>query len=515
VADLYQWPGYELAPHERVLRSGGKPVPLGARAFDLLVALVERQGQVLAKDDLLGRVWPGVVVEENNLTVQVSALRKLLGPDAIATVPGRGYQFTVPVRAGAAATGTGAGAQPPLALPDKPSVAVLPFANLSGDAADDALCDGTTEDLTMELARFHSLFVIARNSSFTYKGRAVDVQAVGSALGVRYIVQGSIRRAGDRVRVAAHLVEAATGTQLWGERYDRVLQDLFVLQEEVTRAIVAALAPQIEVSEYARLRLRPDPGAYARGVQAWALARNAVSNEEPQVREEAVRLAREALRIDPRSTLAIKALALMHFTRIYYGTSTSPAQDLQEAMRHADAAAALDTADHDVYLWRGVTRFMAGEFEPALLDVRRARELNPNDAHVAGWLGFLEGLSGAGEAGVVHAQEALRLSPLDPQRYLLLNLLCWPLFAARRYIECVEVARRAAAERPEFAPAYMCMAICLAALGELQDARAAFDHAQRLAPGLVAARLAGQSLGSDPEYRERSTRLLRVAAGLA
>ena len=205
-------------------------------------------------------MWPGLVVEENNLTVQVSALRKVLGAQAVVTVSGRGYKLGVPVQP----QGTAAIAPAPLValrearvvgdlpLPDKPSIAVLPFANLSGDPDQAYFSDGITEDVITELARFNELFVISRASSFTYKGRGVDVRTVGRELGVRYVLEGSIRRAAGRVRVSAQLVEAASGSHIWAERYDRELADIFALQEEVTQAIVGAMAPQVQLAEMSR-----------------------------------------------------------------------------------------------------------------------------------------------------------------------------------------------------------------------------------------------------------------------
>jgi TolB-like protein len=218
----------EIQPDERRVLVGGKPAILGARAFDLLMCLVEHRDRVVAKDELLQRVWPGMVVEETNLTVHVATLRKWLGPEAIATVSGRGYRFIAQLTvADSVPTSVAINAVEPAATaalpdlvppPDKPSLAVMPFANLSGDAAQDYFVDGVVDDITTALSRVRAFFVIARSSSFTYKGRVVNAPQVGQELGVRYLVEGSFRHVGPRLRIGVQLVETAAGRLVWSQR---------------------------------------------------------------------------------------------------------------------------------------------------------------------------------------------------------------------------------------------------------------------------------------------------------
>ena len=237
----YRFGRFEMLPGTRRLLLDGAPLAVGARAFDLLLCLIERRERVVDKDELMKRVWPGTVVGDNNLNVQVSTLRRLLGPQARVTVAGRGYRFGLELQSPAVAGDpSGALTRPVLALPDKPSIAVLPFLNLGDDPQQEYLTDGVTEDITTELSRFRSLFVIARNSAFTYKGQPVNVRTVSRELGVRYVVEGSVRRAGQRVRVVAQLIDALSGEHIWAEKHDRIFEDIFDLQEEVTRAIVTA-----------------------------------------------------------------------------------------------------------------------------------------------------------------------------------------------------------------------------------------------------------------------------------
>ncbi len=248
--DAFRFGPFELLPGRRELLLRGSSVQLGARAFDLLLALVRRQGQLATKDELMAEVWPNIVVEENNLQVQISALRKVLGRDAdssrfLQSIPGRGYRFAAPIEHDSPpsvvfnplAAPSDSTAEP-LALPDKPSISVLPFTNMSGDPEQEYFADGIAEDIITALARFPSLFVIARNSSFTYKGRTVDVKLVGRELGVRYVLEGSVRKAGNRVRVAGQLVQADNGMHVWARRVCAIERDY----EEATSLAERAVA---------------------------------------------------------------------------------------------------------------------------------------------------------------------------------------------------------------------------------------------------------------------------------
>jgi TolB-like protein len=235
----------------RELWRDGVPVRLGSRALDVLSMLAGAAGNVVTKDELLARVWPGLVVEENNLQVQVSALRKALDEDQsgqsyLITVPGRGYRFIGLVES----------SNEP-ALPDKPSIAVLPFQNMSDDPKQEYFADGMVEDITTALSHMRWLFVIARDSSFVYKGRTVDVKQVGRELGVRYVVEGGVRKAGHRVRITAQLIDASTGAHLWADHFDGDREDIFDLQDQVTASVVGAIAPKLEQAEIERAKRKP------------------------------------------------------------------------------------------------------------------------------------------------------------------------------------------------------------------------------------------------------------------
>ena len=288
----------EVQTEARQLLVDGVPAKLGSRAFDLLLALIERRDRVVGKDELLGLVWPGLVVEENNLQVHVSALRKVLGSQAVATIPGRGYRFAAALAddAPSAPESTQLAASPPSQSSSQvPSIAVLPFRNMGADT-EDYLSDGITEDIITELSRWRSLAVTSRYSSFRFKGQAVDAQQLGGELGVRFIVEGSVRRMGDRIRVTAQLTDAENGNTVWGERYDRPIVDLFAVQDEVVHTIVGTLVGRVQVSTAERARRKPPASLDAYDL---TLRGNALLWDEPASAAEAVFLTACCRRFSP------------------------------------------------------------------------------------------------------------------------------------------------------------------------------------------------------------------------
>src|SRR5712692_9025762 len=273
---------FRLDTERGLLLRRTEPEALGKRAIALLQALVEQPGELVSKDALIEAAWSGQIVEESNLTVQIAALRRVLGefPGGdrwIETMPRRGYRFVGPVIAEAqrgvmAVPAQVDGMQDDLALPHKPSIAVLPFVNMSGDPEQEYFADGIVEEIITVLSRIRWLFVIARNSTFTYKGQAVDVKQVGRELGVRYILEGSVRKGGGRVRISAQLIEAETGAQLWADRFDCSLEDVFELQDQVAISVAGVIEPALQTAETARSASRPtsDMTAYDLYLRAYA-----------------------------------------------------------------------------------------------------------------------------------------------------------------------------------------------------------------------------------------------------
>ncbi len=406
-----------------------------------------------------------------------------------------------------------------LSLPDKPSIAVLPFANMSGDPEQEYFSEGISEDIITELSRFHSLFVIARNSSFTYKGRSVDVRTVARELGVRYVLEGSIRRAGNRIRVTAQLIDAFSGNHIWAEKYDRVLEDIFALQEELTQAIVIAIAPQIDAAELDKVRLRrPESlSAYEMAVRARAMVAEANLKTDRELRVLGMQAAEAALLIDPRSAIALNTLAQAHWMDIVHGSAADPAATWQQGMAAATRAIEADPANSEGYGRKAALLMYAVDadrIDEARINLRRAQELNPNDVTILSLEGLAELRLGDAQAALEPLRRAIRISPRDSQRHLSHLNLSMALVALKDYAAALEQIALGLSDAPQLGALHMYAAMAHAGLGDMAAARGAFDTARRLAPELIAARLAGRVPTRNPELRQRSTTLLRIAAGL-
>jgi TolB-like protein len=318
MSTIHRFGPFRLEPESGILFCGTEPAALGQRAVALLRVLLERAGAPVSKEVLITAAWPGLAVEDNNLTVQIAALRRVLedaaqGAGWIETMPRRGYRYVgPPVATENPLDGAPSDARPAplLALPEQPSIAVLSFANLSGDPAQDYFADGIVDDIITGLARVKWLFVIASSSTFTYKGRAVDVKRVGAELGVRYIVEGTVRKAADRVRIAVQLIVAATGAHVWAERYDRSLGDIFALQDEVAMSVVGAIEPRLRQAEVERVtRKRPESlGAYDLALRALPDVYGAM----PATVTKALVLLDRALAIEPTYATAHGYAAMCH-----------------------------------------------------------------------------------------------------------------------------------------------------------------------------------------------------------
>ena len=320
--DTFRFADFSLEPGARQLRRGVEVVALGARAFDLLELLVVNRNRVVGRDEIMVWVWPDAVVGENNLNVQAANLCRVLGAGTIVTVPGRGLRFARDVAPDA----------PPLALPDRPSVVVLPFASTGVDPELDWLTDGFVEDITTELSRFRDLFVVARNSAFAFRGIPRDLRKIARELGVRYVVEGSVRATPDRVRVNFVQLAAVTGGHVWAENFDT--------QARVARSIVSCLSPQIDRAEADRIRAVPPEDLTAHGIaqRAWTVISSGELEYCPAPREQAAALARQALDRDPRAGLAGRVPAWVAWWHVYHGTTASVSDTLADGI---DAALVL------------------------------------------------------------------------------------------------------------------------------------------------------------------------------
>jgi adenylate cyclase len=384
------------------------------------------------------------------------------------------------IRPGRSAGDTMGAAQAPLALPDKPSVAVLPFTNMSGDAEQEFVSDGIAEDVITALSRYPSLFVIARNSSFTYKGRAVDVKQVGRELGVRYVLEGSVRKAGNRIRVTAQLVEAGTGNHVWADRYDRDLADIFAVQDEITEAVTISIAPAIADAELQRaVRKPPDSldawAAYQRGL--WHL-----SEASPDDNTIAQKFFRQAIDLDPTFAGGYSGLALaqLQAAAVYQKLGLLEAQSSAEAL--ARRAVALDGADAEARSCLGWALQARGELQGALSEIERALGMSPNLAVAHGQRGATLIFAGRPKEGLAAVQTSIRLDPRDPFSAIRLLHIACGLYFSREYEEAIEAAKQLIRSYPDFPMIYRWPAAALGQLGRTAEAKEALDKAVSLAP---------------------------------
>jgi adenylate cyclase len=365
----------------------------------------------------------------------------------------------------------------------KPSIAVLPFANMSGDAEQEYFSEGITEDIITNLSHNHSFFVISRGTSFIYKGPRVDVSKVGRELGVRYVLEGSVRRAGNRVRITAQLIEAATGHHLWADRYDRDLADVFAVQDEIARSITGAIAPGIIAAEI-RQAQRKDPDqldAWDRTVRAhWHIRR--FTREDLA---EARRLLAEAIALDPANSIAYADLAFARHFEAVFGWGDGPVESHNRLGEAARKAVAIDDSDAMAHTELAIFELFSGRHEEARRRLHRALDLNPNSELARGYLGVSYAFGGNYEAASPHLEEAIRLSP----RGLLVIIwhLCkgWATLLAARYEEAVEFAGHAREANPEFPDIYAVLASAYGHLGNTAAARGELDQLLLRMPGLT------------------------------
>ena len=392
-----------------------------------------------------------------------------------------------------------------LTLPDKPSIAVLPFDNMSGDPEQEYFADGITEDIITDLSRFQQLFVIARNTVFTYKGAKVEVPKVAAELGVHFILEGSVRKAGNQVRVTAQLIDGRSGSHLWAERYDGKLDDVFELQEEVTRQVVGSVAPQIEQAEIDRMSRgeRVFDGAHDLAWRAYAKMRKAMLAAEPAQLDAALDMARQAVALNSGCSVAYRALCWGYAMQNLYSWGEDPLGAADRALEWADAAMVALPQSDTAYFCLGLARTRAGQFELAVQDLLRARELNPNDVFVLHVLSWCEATIGDTEAARRHAAEALRLSPKDQLIGVGYLSLAMVAFVERDHAELVGWARKAIQAEP-IAPIRRALMIAYAAeVGDEALLRTHLDELNRFAPDFIASLFRGENrLFAKPEHMD-------------
>ncbi len=480
----YLFEGFALDDDRRELRREyDETVALEPQVFDLLVHLIRRRHAVVSKDELITEIWKGRCVSDSALDARISAARLAVrdsGADQrlIKTFPRRGVRFvaTVVEEAGSAAARDEPNGP---RLPDRPSLAVLPFANMSDDPSQEYFVDGIVEDIITGLSRVKWLFVIARNSSFVYKGAAVDVRRVGRELGVRYVLEGGVRKSGGRLRISAQLVEAETGAHLWADRYDGALEDVFGLQDQITEKVVGVVEPNLQRSEIERSRRKHPESLDAYDLYLRALPH--MASAMPVDARIAAGFLDDALRLNPDYASAHARLALCHefmFTRAGLDEA-----DRTAGIRHARAAIASGADDATALAFAAFAISALGkDHEAALGAVDRALALNAScaAAHYVGAL--IQAYAGQPAAAVANANRALRLSPFDPFACVGYNALGGAAILEARYDDAASYFAKAVHANPRMSTYYVLHASALALAGRLEEARPSVQRLLELEP---------------------------------
>jgi TolB-like protein len=481
---------HTLDSDRRELRRGAEQIAVEPQVFDLLLHLVRHRDHVVSKDDLIAAVWDGRVVSDSTLTSRINAARRAVGDSGdaqklIRTLPRKGFRFVAMVAAEPEPVnvlhGSAEAATAPLPLPDRPAIAVLPFTNMSGDPEQDYFSDGISEDIITALSKLRWFFVIARNSSFTYKGKSVHLKQVAAELGVGYVVDGSVRKGGDEVRITAQLSDVRTGASIWAEHYDRKLADVFAVQDEITEAIVAAIEPQLYAAENFRAQRKPPDS-----MDAWDLLMRALSHYWRVTRQDNVvaqALLEKATAIDPNYGQAFGVLAASHSFGAHMGwedmTKAAPA-----AEHAAQAAILADSEDPWAHFALGGVYLFSRRFDDSLAEFEWALRLNPNFSLAQGYYGLTLAYCGSSDEAALAAQRALRLSPHDPLSAVYFGIASYGQYVGRNYAEAMRLAREGIRKRADFVGAHRVLTAAAGMAGDGAAAHAALQALRRAQPNI-------------------------------
>lgn len=488
----------------RELHRGADAVAVAPQVFDILAYLIRNRERVVSKDDLIAAIWDGRVISDAAMTTRLNVVRGAIGDNGeeqrlIKTLPRKGFRFVGTVREVAESAGmaaAGAAAEVPrtgLTLPDKPSIAVLPFINLSSDSEQGYLADGIVEDIITELSRFSELFVIARTSSFQYKGKAADVREVGRELGVRYVLEGSVRRRGDRLRISAQLIDAMTGGHRWAEHFDRALEDVFAVQDEVVRAIVAVLAAHVRKAETERTHAKPPNSwhAYDHYLQAVDALHAFDASLRVDDLYETRGLLQRSLAIDPNYARSYAVLAGTHiavWSNRLDGDYLSPGA-LDRAHQCAQKAVELDPNLAEAHASLGFALVFRREFDVSISEFERALALNPN--HVNWPFGLALVFAGDARRAIDVIKDYVRLDPLHVP--LASAILGFAHYMLKQYAQALPMLRDCVSRAPEIRTGHVFLAATYAQMGQLEQARAEVAEIMRLDPNYTMGRVARQT----------------------
>src|SRR6195256_1609975 len=495
---------HALDTDRRELHRGSERIAVEPQVFDLLVYLVQNCDRVVSKDDLIASVWHGRIVSDSPLTSRINAARKAVGDSGedqkrIRTVVRKGLRFVgaVHARSNGAEPTHAAGpldevreqSRAGLPLPDRPAIAVLPFINRGGDAEQEYFSDGISEDIITALSKLRWFFVIARNSSFIYKGKTVHMKQVAAELGVGYVVEGSVRKGGDRVRITVQLNDVTTGSHIWAEHYDRNLTDVFAVQDEITEAIVAAIEPQIYAAENFRARRKPP-----NSMDAWDLVMRALSHYWRVTRQDNVvaqALLEKAIAIDPDYGQALGVLATSHSFCAHMGWADM-ATTVPIAERAALAAILADSEDPWAHHALAGVHLARRRFDDSLSEYELALRLNPNFSLAQGYYGLALSYCGRWEEGNAAARRALRLSPRDPFSAIYCGIAAYAQFVGRNYDEAIRLSRESIRHRGDFVGGHRVLTAAAGMAGQDDVARVALQELRRAQPHISLAWIANQ-----------------------
>jgi TolB-like protein/Flp pilus assembly protein TadD len=521
----YHFEGFTLDLTYGSLHRADQEIELRPKSFETLRYLVENAGRLVPKDELASAVWRNVVVADESITRCISDIRLAIGDSnrrLIRTVPRRGYRF--------AATVSGRAAEPssinrelqPLGvaqlsaetesrlLPDKPSLAVLPFENLTGDAEQEYFVDGIVEEITTAVARLPRLFVIARNSAFTYKGKAVDVRQVAQELGVRYVLEGSVRKAGNRVRIAGQLIDTTTGAHIWADCFEGPLDDIFALQDQVASSVAGAIHPKLRQSEIERARRKSAADLTAYDLFLRASAQSYRFTEEGLA--EAVLLFRQALTIDPSYAPAAAKIGWCRTVQWLRWRRALSDEEIGEACDLARQALRVGRDDSETVTGAARTLFfLAGEVAMAAAALDRALALNPNAARAWSVRGFIHAMCNQPEAAIEANERACRLSPFDPLTFFSTGNIALAHLVARRFEPAIEWADRTLCDRPRMVEMMRYKAAAYAHLGRLDEARIELNRMLAIDPEATIADFREYARFMAPEVLELFVTGLRLA----
>jgi len=506
----------EIDVERREFRRAQIAVHVEPQVFDLLVYLAQNRDRVVSKDEIFASIWEGRIVSDSTLTSRINAARRAVGDSGrdqklIRTIPRKGLRFVGDVRTPLDGAEPADASSSPLEqvhepsraalqLPDRPAIAVLPFTNMSDDPEQEYFSDGISEDIITALSKLRWFFVIARNSSFTYKGKAVHMKQIAEELGVGYVLEGSVRKSGDRVRITAQLNDVSTGSHIWAERYDRDLADVFAVQDEITEAIVAAIEPQLYAAEDFRARRKPP-----NNLDAWDLVMRALSHYWRVTRQDnmvAQALLEKAIAIDPNYGQALSLLATSHMFGVHLGWA-----DIRSAApiaeRAALAAVEADSEDPWAHNALGSVYFSTRRLDDSLAEFELALQLNPNFSLAQGYYGLALSYCGRWQEAHEAAQRAIRLSPRDPSSAIYYGVAAYAQFVGRNYQEAIALAREAIRQRGDLTGAYRVLTVAAGMSGQAEVATAALQELRRAQPNISLAWIADQlpwKLDADREH---------------